>query len=137
MDIADITTSPIPAHAHEPVLLVIDAYEERSMLLIRLLAFANYRAYAATDSQEASTWYTQYAIPPEVILFGCLNSLEHFFLRRLQERISMQQGRYIPAISLALYVPDALTPWVSSAWASSPFCFGLLELLWQLVPRYV
>ena len=52
MDIADITTSPLPAHAREPLLLVIDAYEERCMLLIRLLAFANYRTYAATTSHE-------------------------------------------------------------------------------------
>jgi hypothetical protein len=134
MDITHITTSPIVAYAQEPLLLIIDACEERCMLLTRLLAFANYRTYATTNSEEAWSWYAEHVILPEAILFGYMDSLEHFFFRRLQERISMQQGKSIPAISLALYFPDALSP--CSAWADSPFCFALLELLWQTVPRY-
>jgi len=135
MDIADITTSPLPAHAREPLLLVIDAYEERCMLLIRLLAFANYKTYAVKTLQEASIWYTQYAIVPEVILFGYLNSLEHFFVRLLLERMSTQRGKDIPAISLALYFPDTLSMSISAFSSASQGCFALLELLWQVVPR--
>lgn len=135
MDIADITTSPLPAHAREPLLLVIDAYEERCMLLIRLLAFANYRTYAATTSQEASTWYTQHAMVPEAILFGYMNSLEHFFFRRLREHMATQRGKDIPAISLALYFPDTVSMSNSAFSAGSYGGFALLELLWQVVPR--
>jgi len=136
MDITDITTSPLVPHAQEPLLLIIDACEERCLLLTRLLAFANYRTYAVTNSEQASTWYAQHVMPPGAILFGYMNSLEHFFFRRLHEHISMQQGKGIPAISLALYFPDARSPGMSSAWADSYYCFALLELLWQTVPRY-
>jgi|SRR5579863_4522450 len=134
MNIANITTNPLPAHAREPLLLIIDAYEERSLLLIRLLAFANYRTYTVTTSQQASTWYTRNAIPPAAILFGYMNSLEHFFLRRLREHISTQQGKNIPAISIAFYGSDTLSTTISPA--PSHGCFALLELLWQIVPRH-
>jgi len=135
MDIANITTSPLPLHAREPILLVIDAWEERSKLLIRLLAFANYKTYAVKTLQEASIWYTQYAIVPEIILFGYMNSLEHFFFRLLRERMSTQRGKDVPAISLALYFPDTLSTSVSAFSSASQGCFALLELLWQVVPR--
>src|SRR5215467_2554102 len=137
MDIADFTTSPILTSAPEPLVLVIDACEERSMLLVRLLAFANYRTYVVRTLQEASSWYIEHAIPPEAIVFGDMNSLEHFFVRRLQERISIQQGKYIPAISLALYLPHTPFTKISSASTCSYGYFALLELLWQVVPRYV
>jgi PleD family two-component response regulator len=136
MDISDITTSPLLSHAQEPLLLIIDEYEERCLLLARLLAFANYRTYAAKTAQQASSWYGQHTIPPEVILFGYMSSLEHFFFRRLRAQISTQQGKEIPAIALGLYFPEVFITGISSAWAESLFCFGLLELLWQIVPRY-
>lgn len=137
MDIANITTSPLPLDAREPILLIIDAWEERSKLLIRLLAFANYKTYAVKTLQEASIWYTQYAIAPEVILFGYMNSLEHFFVRLLRERMSTQRGKDVPAISLALYFPDTLSTSFSAFSSASQGCFALLELLWQVVPRSV
>ena len=129
MYIEDVITSPLPAFAREPLLVVIDNQEVRRAWVAQLLTFAHYQVYVPNTAGEALIWFTQHLIAPQAILFGDLNPVDQSFTQRLFERVVMQNGRQIPVISLV----DL--PGTRSA-DELPGCSALLEILWLEVPRY-
>ena len=128
MYIEDVITSPLPAFAHEPLLVVIDNQEVRRAWVAQLLTFAHYQVYVPNTAGEALIWFTQHLIAPQAILFGDLNPVDQSFTQRLFERVVIQNGRQIPVISLVDFPETRST--------SNPRgCSALLEILWLEVPR--
>ena len=129
MYIEDVITSPLPAFAREPLLVVIDNQEVRRAWVAQLLTFAHYQVYVPNTAGEALIWFTQHLIAPQAILFGDLNPVDQSFTQRLFERVVIQNGRQIPVISLVDFSETRST--------SNPRgCSALLEILWLEVPRY-
>ena len=128
MYIEDVITSPLPAFAREPLLVVIDNQEVRRAWVAQLLTFAHYQVYVPNTAGEALIWFTQHLIAPQAILFGDLNPVDQSFTQRLFERVVIQNGRQIPVISLVDFHETRST--------SNPRgCSALLEILWLEVPR--
>ncbi len=128
MYIEDVITSPLPAFAREPLLVVIDNQEVRRAWVAQLLTFAHYQVYVPNTAGEALIWFTQHLIAPQAILFGDLNPVDQSFTQRLFERVVIQNGRQIPVISLVDFPETRST--------SNPRgCSALLEILWLEVPR--
>ena len=128
MYIEDVITSPLPAFAREPLLVVIDNQEVRRAWVAQLLTFAHYQVYVPNTAGEALIWFTQHLIAPQAILFGDLNPVDQSFTQRLFERVVIQNGRQIPVISLVDFSETRPT--------SNPRgCSALLEILWLEVPR--
>jgi hypothetical protein len=126
--IEDVITSPLPAFAREPLLVVIDNQEVRRAWVAQLLTFAHYQVYVPSTAGEALIWFTQHLIAPQAILFGDLNPVDQSFTQRLFERVVIQNGRQIPVISLVDFSETRPT--------SNPRgCSALLEILWLEVPR--
>jgi hypothetical protein len=128
MYIEDVITSPLPAFAREPLLVVIDNQEVRRAWVAQLLTFAHYQVYVPNTAGEALIWFTQHLIAPQAILFGDLNPVDQSFTQRLFERVVIQNGRQIPVISLVDFPETRST-------SNPPGCSALLEILWLEVPR--
>ena len=135
MNAADAITSPLPAFARSPLLMVIDIREDRLDWVLRVLAFANYHAYAAATPLEAFSWYMQYLVVPEAILLGQIRQQELFFVYRLLQRMVLQPGNEVPVLYLSTYIPDTAFMSIHPFSSNSPGCYPLLEALWQIVPR--
>jgi hypothetical protein len=132
MDIADIATGSVPVYTtHEPILILIDAREARRAWVISLLAFANYRVYAASTSLEAFTWYLKHPVMPQALLLGQVTQQEYLFISRLLQRIKEQTRKQLPIIPLETYLPTSYSPLATGSRGS----YGLLEHLWRVVAR--
>jgi hypothetical protein len=136
MNTADAITQPLPAYAREPLLLVIDAQEERLVWVVRLLTFAHYHVHAAPTPLEMLVWYVQHPMSPQAVLLGQVDRHNLFLVQRLLQRIVRRRKKEVPLIFLATYLPDTEVAGVESSLSSSMRGgFALLELLWQLVVR--
>jgi hypothetical protein len=133
MNTADAITQPLPAYAREPLLLVIDAQEERLVWAVRLLTFAHYHVYATLTPLEMLIWYVQHPMSPQVVLLGEIDRHNLFLVQRLIRR----RKKEIPLIFLATYFPNTEAADVESSPSSSTRDgLALLEVLWQLVVRF-
>ena len=131
MRIEDAVKIPLPAYARDPLLVVVDAHEERLTWVVNLLTFANYRVYAPSSTVEAFTWSVQHLIVPQAILFGEINPPDRYYLQWLLRRVDTQRGRQIPIVFLPAYLPDRAPSFSPDARGS----IEILQLLWQEVPR--
>ncbi len=136
MQIDALITGPLPASLRESLLLVIDAREARLRWVVRLLAFAHYRAHAALTPFEAYSWYREHLVEPQAMLLGQVSQQERLFVALVWQRISRQRGQAIPIISLAAYLSETASRGTLSFSPRSGGCYALLEVLWRVVARH-
>src|SRR2546422_4598332 len=98
----DTNFYPVPTY---PPLLVIDADQERSQHLARLLTLANYRPMVAATPVSAFRRSCQEPLAIQAILLGKISSQHRFFLNRLLQQLTDRQGSTIPIIALPVHVP--------------------------------
>src|SRR5437588_11680576 len=89
----DANSYPVPIY---PALLVIDADQERSQHLARLLTLANYRPMVAATPVSAFSCSCQEPLAIQAILLGKISSQHRFFLNRLLQQLTDRQGSTIP-----------------------------------------
>src|SRR6266568_4164554 len=88
-----------PASMH-PMLLLVDANEERAQRLARILTLADYRPCIAKTPLQAFGRLLKEPSLPQAVLLGCIDDRSRFAFTRLFQWMLSEQGQDIPIIAL-------------------------------------
>lgn len=88
-----------PASMH-PMLLLVDANEERAQRLARILTLADYRPCIAKTPLQAFGRLLQEPSLPQAVLLGWIDDRSRFAFTRLFQWMLSEQGQDIPIIAL-------------------------------------
>lgn len=129
------TVKPLSAY---PVLLVLDANEERAQRLARLLTLANYRPIVATTPVQAFQRALQEPQSIQAIVLGRLEPSQHFFYHRLLQQLGEIRRRSIQILpmpaSIQQEVPLIAHPSCPTHHLVSRAEYRLLNDLWRDLP---
>ena len=133
--LADALTQPFPAYLREPLLILIDANNERRVWVVRLLTLAYYHVYDTESPLEAFTWWVQHPSIPQALLLGYVSPSNQFFVQRLRQQVEQLSRKALPMIVLTPYLPDSAFASLRRAPTDSRGPLALLDILWRTIPR--
>jgi hypothetical protein len=120
--------------------LVIDADDERSQRLARLLSLLDYRPFVMSTLSEALERMLRDSFHPHVLLLGQAALRHHPLFASLLRRVEQQTGRELPRLLIQTPVPEVvpvyLDPAARSTHVLSPRCLQLLYTVEKLVPPH-
>jgi len=120
--------------------LVIDADDERSQRLARLLSLLDYRPYVMSTLSEAHEHLIRDSFHPHVLVLGQAALRRHPLFASLLRRVEEQTGRELPRLLIQTLVPEVvpvhLDPATRSTHVLSLQSLQILYTLEQLVPPH-
>src|SRR5215469_6933211 len=97
----EITRVPLIRQASmNPMLLLVDANEERAQRLARILTLADYRPCVAKTPLQAFGRLLQEPSLPQAVILGWIDDRSRFAFTRLFQWMRSEQGQDIPIIAL-------------------------------------